>query len=212
MYKPFALQRQKMVVEQIQARGIRDTKILQAFLAVPRHYFVPADQVPLAYQDTPLPIGFQQTISQPYIVAFMTQVAKLSPEDKVLEIGTGSGYQTAILGLLVREVYSIEVVPELAQRAQQILQYLNYHNVHLFQGNGYYGLPFAAPFNAILVTAAPLEVPPALLEQLAPQGHLVIPVGDREQVLMVLQKTHTGTLTTSTIPVRFVPMTGEHEN
>jgi protein-L-isoaspartate(D-aspartate) O-methyltransferase len=211
MYKAFALQRQKMVIEQIQARGIQDTRILQAFLAVPRHYFVPADQVPYAYQDTPLPIGFQQTISQPYIVAFMTQVARLSPEDKVLEIGTGSGYQTAILGLLVREVYSIEVVPELAQRAQQTLQDLNYQNVHLFQGNGYQGLPLTAPFNAILVTAAPLEIPPALLEQLAPQGYLVIPVGDREQVLMVLHKTPTGVLTTSTIPVRFVPMTGKPE-
>lgn len=208
MYGPFAHQRQKMVAEQIKARGIRDDRILQAFLTVPRHEFVPADQVPFAYQDTPLPIGFHQTISQPYIVAFMTSGAQLSPEEKILEIGTGSGYQTAILSQLVQEVYSIEVVPELAQRAQQILHRLKYHNVHLFQGNGYYGLPQAAPFHAILVTAAPLEVPPALIEQLAPQGRLVIPVGDRDQVLMVLQKTSTGMLTTSTMPVRFVPMTG----
>jgi protein-L-isoaspartate(D-aspartate) O-methyltransferase len=217
MYGLFALQRQKMVTEQIQARGIRDSRILQAFLTVPRHHFVPADQIPYAYQDTALPIGFQQTISQPYVVAFMTQAANLSPQHKVLEIGTGSGYQTAILSLLVRAVYSIEVVPELAQRARQTLEALkddqdlppdqHLHPVHLFEGNGYEGCPLAAPFDAILVTAAPLEIPPDLLDQLAPQGRLVIPVGDREQMLMVIEKTNTGMRTMATIPVRFVPMT-----
>lgn len=208
MPRDYAQQRQQMVAEQIQARGIRDARILQTFLTVPRHCFVPPEQVAHAYEDTPLPIGDQQTISQPYIVAFMTQAAGIPPGGTVLEIGTGSGYQTAILSYLASEVYSVEIIPALAHQAQQTLQSLQYGNIHLFQGNGYHGLPTTAPYNAILVTAAPPEVPPALLEQLAPQGRLVIPVGDRAQVLMVFQKTSTGILRTSTLPVRFVPMTG----
>lgn len=204
--KSFRSQRLQMVEQQIWARGITDERVLRAIAEVPRHHFVRPAERDLAYQDEPLPIGYDQTISQPYIVAFMTEAAHLTPGSKVLEIGTGSGYQAAILAKLAREVYTIEVVPALADRARQILNHLGYTNIHYRQGNGYAGWPEAAPFDAILVTAAPPELPQTLVDQLAPEGVLVIPVGKYDQQLYEMQNTSTGLVTQRVIPVRFVPM------
>jgi protein-L-isoaspartate(D-aspartate) O-methyltransferase len=198
-----------MVQRQIRARGITDRAVLEAMGRVPRHRFVPGSVAPHAYADSPLPIGHGQTISQPYIVAYMTQAAKVSKKDKVLEIGTGSGYQAAVLGELARQVYSIEIVPELAERARRTLEGLGYRNVRVKAGNGYLGWPEHAPFDAILVTAAPEDVPPALVEQLAVGGRMVVPVGAGEQDMLILTKTAGGLVTRKTIPVRFVPMTGK---
>jgi protein-L-isoaspartate(D-aspartate) O-methyltransferase len=173
---------------------------------IPRHEFVPLAQRALAYRDGPLPIGHDQTISQPYIVAVMSELARLKPGDRVLEIGTGSGYQAAVLAELGAEVYSIELIPELASEAAETLQRLGYAKVHARQGDGYAGWPSAAPFEAILVTAAPPSVPPRLLEQLAPGGRLVIPVGDYFQELQVHTRGDEGIEVESIFPVRFVPM------
>ncbi len=198
-----------MVDQQLRARDIKDPRVLQAMLDVPRHLFVPAPQRADAYADAPLPIGYSQTISQPYIVAYMTQALALAPEHIVLEIGTGSGYQAAILGRLVKAVYTIEIVEPLADRAAETLGSLGYTNVHVRAGNGYLGWPEHAPFDRIMVTAAPEEVPPALIEQLKVGGLMAIPVGTLRQELRILRKTAEGMETLRTLPVRFVPMTGK---
>jgi protein-L-isoaspartate(D-aspartate) O-methyltransferase len=205
----FALAREAMVADQIRARGIRAPAVLTAMRKVPRHRFVPAEVTHMAYNDHAVPIGSGQTISQPYIVAYMTEAAEISPRDKVLEIGTGSGYQAAILGEVAREVYTIEIIPELADGARKTLGELGYTNVHAKAGNGYLGWPESAPFDAILVTAAPDEVPQALVDQLAPGGKMVIPVGEIVQNMMIIEKTRSGVVERRTIPVRFVPMTGK---
>lgn len=198
-----------MVESQLRARGIVDPRVLRAMTRVPRHRFVPPEFVDEAYADTPLPIGLDQTISQPYIVAYMTEALQVSSDARVLEIGTGSGYQAAVLAEVVQRVYSIEIVPELAERSRRILNELGYDNVELRQGDGYRGWPEAAPFDAIVVTAAPDHVPPALVEQLAVGGRLVIPVGVFAQEMRIITRTDERVVSETTIPVRFVPMTGE---
>jgi len=205
----FAARRQAMVERQIEARGIKSPAVLAAMRKVPRHRFVLPAGINLAYQDHPLQIGSGQTISQPYIVAYMTEAADISPGDKVLEIGTGSGYQAAVLGEIAREVYTIEIIPELAERARATLAELGYRNVHAKAGNGYLGWPEHAPFDAIVVTAAPDEVPQALVDQLAPGGIMVVPVGAISQDMMIIERTQRGVVQRRTIPVRFVPMTGK---
>jgi len=199
-------ERNEMVREQIQARGIHDPRVLQAMREVKRHLFVPAESAEDAYEDYPLPIGEGQTISQPYIVALMTELLELKAEDRVLEIGTGSGYQGAILSRLAREVYSIEIVPSLGETARKRLDLLGYDNVQVKVGDGYQGWPEKAPFDAIIVTAAPPEIPQALVEQLAEGGRMVVPVGTNYQELMRLDKKD-GRVTKRVITaVRFVPM------
>lgn len=196
-----------MIEDQIRSRGIRDERVLAAMGRVPRERFVPETYRADAYGDYPLPIGYNQTISQPYIVAYMTEAAEVGPEDKVLEIGTGSGYQAAVLAEIAREVYSIEIVGPLAERAEATLRDLGYTNVHVRHGDGYRGWPDAAPFDAIVVTAAPDHVPKPLVEQLAVGGRLVIPVGKYVQEMQLITKTQAGVTEERTIPVRFVPLT-----
>jgi protein-L-isoaspartate(D-aspartate) O-methyltransferase len=205
----FAVERDAMVDQQIRARGIKTASVLKAMRKVPRHLFVPAEVRQMAYDDHALPIGLGQTISQPYIVAYMTDAADISPGETVLEIGTGSGYQAAILGEVAREVYTIEIIPELAEGARKTLAELGYSNVHAKTGNGYLGWPDHAPFDAILVTAAPDDVPQALVDQLASGGKMVVPVGTIMQDMMIIEKTRNGVVQRRTIPVRFVPMTGK---
>ena len=202
-------ERRRMVDEQLRARDIRSATVLDAMLRVPRHLFVPEPQRAGAYRDSPLPIGHGQTISQPYIVAFMTQALDLAPGHRVLEVGTGSGYQAAVLAALVKDVYTIEIVPPLAERARETLSALGLGNIHVRTGNGYLGWPEHAPYDRIMVTAAPDEVPPALLQQLKVGGLMAIPVGTVTQELLILRRTVTGTETLSTLPVRFVPMTNK---
>jgi protein-L-isoaspartate(D-aspartate) O-methyltransferase len=198
--------RDRMVAAQIEARGVRDPRVLAALRRVPRDLFVPDDQRAGAYEDRPMPIGYGQTISQPYIVGYMTEALAVEPSHRVLEIGTGCGYQTAVLAELAEEVYSIELLPALAERARRTLDGLGYTNVHVRAGDGYAGWPEHAPFDRILAAAAPPEVPPALLEQLAEGGILVIPVGVDDQELRVLQKHADRLELLSTLAVRFVPM------
>jgi protein-L-isoaspartate(D-aspartate) O-methyltransferase len=205
----WAAERHRMVAEQLEARDIKDARVLAVMREVPRHLFVPEAQRRRAYGDHPLPIGFAQTISQPYIVGFMTQALEVSPEHTVLEIGTGSGYQAAVLARLVRTVYTIEIVEPLAVSARDTLTRLGYSNVHVRAGNGYLGWPDAAPFDRVIVTAAPDEVPPALISQLKVGGRMAVPVGTESQELRILQRTRTGMDTLETLPVRFVPMTGK---
>ena len=196
-----------MVTEQLKARGISDERVLNAMNKVPREEFVPPDSRAGSYEDGPLPIGYGQTISQPYIVAFMTEQLRLKPSDRVLEIGTGSGYQAAILAELVSEVYSIEIVEPLAKNAKATLQRLGYENVHVKIGDGYKGWPEHAPFDAIIVTCAPDKVPQPLVDQLKDDGRMVIPVGDRfAQELYLLEKKNGQLKQSTTLPVRFVPM------
>ena len=195
-----------MVREQIEGRGIRDRAVLDAMGRVARHLFVPPQVRPSAYEDRPLPIGNGQTISQPYIVAYMTEALRTSRDQTVLEIGTGSGYQAAVLSLLVREVYSIEIVPELADGARRALASGGYTNVQVRTGNGYLGWPEQAPFGRIIVTAAPPEIPRALVDQLAVGGVMVVPVGTLFQEMTIVTKTARGVTEQRTIPVRFVPM------
>ncbi|CAN5642810.1 protein-L-isoaspartate(D-aspartate) O-methyltransferase [soil metagenome] len=202
-------ERREMVEQQIRARGIEDESVLEAMMKVPRHKFVPENLAKQAYIDSPLPIGLNQTISQPFIVAYMTEAADISKKDKVLEIGTGSGYQAAILGELAKEVYTIEIIPELAERSAKVLQQLGYKNVFVKAGNGYLGIPEQAPFDAIVVTAAPDEIPQALVDQLAVGGKMVIPVGNTNQEMVVIKKTKKGVTEKRTMQVRFVPMTGK---
>ena len=201
-------EREQMVDQQLRVRGIRDARVLEVMARVPRHLFVPPAQQRAAYDDHPLPIGFGQTISQPYIVAFMTEALAIAPTDTVLEIGTGSGYQAAILGELAREVYTIELVPELAARAGDTLASLGYRHVHVRAGDGYRGWPEHAPFRKIMVTAAPEVVPQALVDQLAVGGTMILPVGPDggAQELRILTKTPGGVTTERSLPVRFVPM------
>lgn len=201
--------RLRMVEQQLETRGIGDARVLEAMRSVPRHLFVPDELADRAYDDGPLPIGYRQTISQPYIVAIMSELLHTRPEDVVLEIGTGSGYQAAVLSQLVRKVYSIEIVEELADRARRTLAQYDYDNVVVITGDGYRGLPEQAPFDGIIVTAAPETIPQPLIDQLAVGGRLVIPVGGAEQQLMVLERDADGVESRTVIPVRFVPMTGE---
>jgi len=203
--------RERMVQEQIFARGIRDPRVLEALRKVPRHRFVPPEMLPSAYEDSALPIGLGQTISQPYVVAFMTEALELQPQDRVLEIGTGSGYQAAVLSLLVREVYSMEIVERLGMEAEARLKEMGYANVRVRVGDGYRGWPEAAPFDAIIVTAAPPDVPPALVTQLRPGGRMVVPIGRYVQNLIRLRRTAKGLERESLLPVRFVPMVPEAE-
>lgn len=207
--------REKMVRKQIQARGVTDPLVLHAMQEVPRHCFVPRQSVGKAYGDHPIPIGQGQTISQPYIVALMTERLKVKPSDRVLEVGTGSGYQAAVLSGLVSHVYTVEIHPALAEEAQARLSSLGYKNVSVRQGDGYLGWKEHAPFDAIIVTAAPSEIPPPLLRQLKPGGRMCIPVGGRYQVqqLMVVEKDSDGSISTQDVlPVRFVPFLGDHES
>jgi protein-L-isoaspartate(D-aspartate) O-methyltransferase len=204
-----ALARRRMVENQIAARGVRDASVLEAMRKVPRHRFVPEVQRAYAHDDGPLPIGEGQTISQPYIVALMTELAAADRTSKVLEIGTGSGYQAAVLAEIAGSVFTIEIVPELGKRSAALLEEMGYANVKAKIGDGYDGWPEEAPFDAIVVTAAPGKVPQPLLDQLKVGGRLVIPVGVAYQELLVITRTETGYDRRSTIPVRFVPMTGK---
>jgi protein-L-isoaspartate(D-aspartate) O-methyltransferase len=201
--------RQDMVSNQIAARGLSDARMLNAMRKVPRERFVPAHLALRAYDDSPLPIGDGQTISQPYIVAYMTEVLRVAPGHRVLEIGTGSGYQAAILAELAREVYTIEIVPALARRAREVLQSLGYSQVQVREGDGYAGWPAQAPFDRIMVTAAVEQIPQPLLDQLGSNGVLVAPVGPQQAVqeITIVEKTVRGTIERRTIPVRFVPFT-----
>jgi protein-L-isoaspartate(D-aspartate) O-methyltransferase len=206
----FAAQRQQMVQEQLTTRGINDQRVLAAMAKVPREEFVTPESRFASYEDGPLPIGYGQTISQPYIVAFMTEQLRPQPSDRVLEVGTGSGYQAAILAELVSEVYSIEIVEPLAKNAETTLQRLGYKNVHVKIGDGYKGWPEEGPFDAIIVTCAPDKVPQPLVDQLKDGGRMVIPVGDRfAQQLYLLEKKNGQLKQSATLEVRFVPMTSE---
>jgi protein-L-isoaspartate(D-aspartate) O-methyltransferase len=205
--------RLRMVEDQIQARGVRQPEILKAMTEVPRHLFVPDDLRDQAYDDKPLPIDFGQTISQPYMVALMTELLDLSGEERVLEIGTGSGYHSAVLSRVADEVYTIEILEPLAHRAAVRLRSLGFANVRVRAGDGYGGWPAYAPFDAIILTAAPQKIPPPLIDQLKVGGRMVVPVGDVLQDLRLLVKNRDGSVTTKRIaPVRFVPMTGEAQN
>ena len=203
--------RDSMVQEQMIARGIRDPLVIQAMRRVPRHEFVLATEEENAYMDRPLPIGHEQTISQPYIVAFMTEALKLQPGDTVLEIGTGSGYQAAVLGKIVSEVFTIEIIESLAKRAEETFRRLGYTNIHVQTGDGYQGWPAESPFQAIILTAAPDRIPPPLLDQLAIGGRLISPVGKYFQELVIVHRTHDAYNQQVLLPVAFVPMTGESE-
>ena len=207
----FDKNRLRMVDRQIVARGVTDEAVLKAMRAVPRERFVPDDQRNRAYDDGPLSIGLGQTISQPYVVALMTELMEVDSGDVVLEVGTGSGYQAAILAEIVDTVYSIEIICELQQRADSTLKSLGYCNVHTRCGDGYFGWPEAEPFDAIIVTAAPDEVPQPLLDQLKEGGRLIIPVGEGVQFLEVYTRKKHKFERRRGIPVRFVPMTGKAE-
>jgi len=200
--------RKRMVESQLISRDIRDTRVIEAMHKVPRNRFVPPAERWHAYIDSPLPIGYSQTISQPYIVAYMTQALEVHPTHRVLEIGTGSGYQAAVLAELAHQVYTIEIVAPLAQRARETLASLGYRNIHVRTGNGYLGWEEHAPYDRIMVTAAPEEVPPALVQQLKIGGLMTIPVGRFFQELKILRRMPAGMETLRTLPVRFVPMTG----
>jgi len=198
-----------MVEGQIIARGITDSLVVESMLRVPRHLFVPGDLRNLAYMDSPLPIGEGQTISQPFIVALMTSLLELKDGGRVLEIGTGSGYQAAVLSLIADSVFTIEIIPQLAERAAGLLDSLGFANISMKVGDGYYGWPEKAPFDAVIVTAAPPQVPEPLVEQLKEGGILVIPVGEDYQLLKKFRKLSGSLKLEATFPVRFVPMTGK---
>ncbi|KIE05305.1 Protein-L-isoaspartate O-methyltransferase [Candidatus Jidaibacter acanthamoeba] len=205
----FKALREQLVLDELQSQGINNQNVLDAMLKVPRQEFVPEQEKHLAYINTALPIGYAQTISQPFIVATMTQAANLDKDSKVLEIGTGSGYQAAILGSICKEVYSIEVVEPLAKQAIQILEKLGYNNIHIRVGDGYYGWKEKAPFDAVIVTAVISKVPEPLLLQLKIGGKLIIPIGEEygDQELFAITKTNKGYKTTYLMPVKFVPFT-----
>ncbi|MBH30472.1 MAG: protein-L-isoaspartate O-methyltransferase [Candidatus Marinimicrobia bacterium] len=210
----YSVQRTTMIEKQIVSRGVTDEEVISVMTDVPRHLFIDESQWPIAYSDGPLPIGHGQTISQPYIVAFMTELLQPDTHHSVLEIGTGSGYQAAVLARLVHHVYTIEIVPELGRSARQTLKRLSYDNVSVQIGDGYKGWPKEAPFDRIILTAAPEEVPQALVDQLKPGGRMVLPVGPRwwGQDLLVIEKDSTGeVMEKKTLPVRFVPMVHEQE-
>ena len=205
---PFSAAREEMVSRQIEGRGIRDSDVLRAMRATPRHLFVPVALQPQAYEDRPLSIGYRATISQPFVVAWMTDLLEVESRHRVLEIGTGSGYQAAVLSQLTSRVYTIEIVPELARAAGKRLAQFGYRNVTVREGNGYIGWEEEAPFDRIILTAAPREIPKALLNQLAPGGRLVAPVGERyDQRLTVVDKNREGVLRWQSVGgVQFVPM------
>jgi protein-L-isoaspartate(D-aspartate) O-methyltransferase len=208
----FAAQRERMVEKQLKFRGIKDERVLAAMAKVPREEFIPVDTRADAYEDGPLPIGYDQTISQPYIVAFMTEQLRPKSNDRVLEIGSGSGYQAAVLAELVADVYTIDIVEPLAKTAEATLQRLGYKNVHIKVGDGYKGWPEEAPFDAIIVTCAPEKVPQPLVDQLTDGGRMVIPVGERfAQQLYLLEKKNGQLKESATLPVRFVPMVRSKE-
>jgi protein-L-isoaspartate(D-aspartate) O-methyltransferase len=203
----FTRLREKMVEQQIKNRGIRAPNVLEAFMNVPRHIFVPQEYRDYSYNDNPLPIGFDQTISQPYIVAYMTEILKPDKSMRVLEIGTGSGYQAAILSCLCKEVYSIEIIDSLAIRSKKIFEKEGYKNIHVKIGDGYKGWKEYAPFDAIIVTCAPAKIPEALLEQLAEGGRMIIPAGENyNQKLYLVEKNNDKLRHKETLPVLFVPM------
>jgi protein-L-isoaspartate(D-aspartate) O-methyltransferase len=207
----YEMLRERMIREQLIARDIHDRRVLEALRRVPRHTFVPGPYQHRAYDDGPLPIGDNQTISQPYIVALMTQMLELSLDDVVLEIGTGSGYQTAVLCALARMVYSLERYPSLGERANRTLNDLGYHNVEVYIGDGSQGLPDMAPYNAIIVTAAAPAIPGPLRMQMTNGGRLVLPIGDsHQQMLQRVRRLNDSWRVESTIPVMFVPLYGEH--
>ncbi|MFH0839229.1 MAG: protein-L-isoaspartate(D-aspartate) O-methyltransferase [Candidatus Omnitrophota bacterium] len=205
----FIQRRRRMVEEQIIARGVKDKNVIDAMLKVPRHMFVPENELPYAYVDSPLPIGENQTISQPYIVAYMTEALALTSSDKVLEIGTGSGYQAAVLAEIVKDVYTIEIINALAERASETLSALGYKNIKVRCGDGYKGWQEEAPFDAVIITAAPPKIPQPLIDQLKIGGRLVAPIGDIYQELVLITKTEKGILRKNLGAVIFVPMTGE---
>ncbi len=206
----FAQEREKMVEEQIIARGVKDKKVIEVMKKVPRHLFVPEEYREFSYEDEPLPIGEGQTISQPYIVAYMTEVLQLSGDEKVLEIGTGSGYQTAILSEIVKEVYTVEIIASLSERAQKVLKKLGYENIYFKIGDGTYGWPEYSPYDAILVTAAPSKIPKPLQNQLEDGGRMVIPVGSFFQELVLITREKHKFKKKKLIPVRFVPLISTH--
>lgn len=211
MEKKYMSLREKMVLEQIERRGVKDKNVLEAMKKVPRHLFVPEEYLNEAYEDYPLPIGEGQTISQPYIVAKMTELLEVKKGEKILEIGTGSGYQAAILAEMGAMVYTIEILPKLAEKAKKTLSNLGYENVTVLIGDGFKGYIQEAPYDKIIVTAAPEKIPEPLIEQLKIGGKLVIPVGKYDQELKLVIKKEEGIVVESVLPVRFVPMVGEVE-
>jgi len=208
--KNFFEERERMVKNQIEARGVKDEKILAAMRSVPRHFFVPGNMERYSYQDEPLPIGEGQTISQPYIVAYMSEVLELKGEEKVLEVGTGSGYQAAILAEVAKEVYTVEIVQSLSLKAQEVLKRLRYRNIFFKIGDGTLGWEEHAPYDAIMVTAAPAKVPKALEEQLKIKGRMVIPVGSGFQELVLVIREKRKFKKKNLLPVRFVPLISVH--
>lgn len=201
--------RRAMVTQQIVARGVKDERVIEAMVKVPRHRFVLLASRALSYTDRPLPIGEGQTISQPYIVALMTELLDLDGDEKVLEIGTGSGYQAAVLAELAKEVYTIEILEPLAKRSERLLKEMGYENVRVRCGDGYQGWKEFAPYDAIIVTCAPPAIPEELFNQLKEGGRMVVPVGGVSQELLVIRKKNGKMETTSVLPVRFVPMIEE---
>lgn len=207
----FSDKRWNMVENQIIARGIRDSRVIQAMLAVPRHRFVSDEYKASAYNDSPVPIGGGVTISQPYIVALMSELLRPVPGMKVLEVGTGSGYQAAVLAETGCEVYTVEILEDIAKRAHSLLDELGYENIKFKIGDGYAGWEEYAPFDAMIVTAAPGNIPQKLADQLKPGGRMIIPVGDESQELLLVEKTDEGMITKRITSVRFVPMTGRSD-